>query len=190
MRDVEVVGLRARRRRRARRARRAPWSLRLRPRRGRRSRRRSSQPRPRCRRSCRRRSARTGRCASRVRRAGRRDRARTSPLLVDPDGEARGLEELDRPRHERVRDRALLDDVDLRLDDEAAVEAGQRRTQRERLDEHLHPPRRPPARQRRSGCPRRAARARPRRCAAPAPSWRDERPVDVREQELDHFMAR
>ena len=67
--------------------------------------------------------------------------------VVDPDGEARGLEDLDRPRHERGRDRVLLDDVHLRLDDEAAVEAGQRRTQREWLDEHLHPPRRPPARQ-------------------------------------------
>ena len=53
--------------------------------------------------------------------------------------------------------RALVDHLHLRLDDEAAVEAGQRRLQRERLDEHLHAPRRPSRSSRRSGCRRRAA---------------------------------
>ena len=67
---------------------------------------------------------------------------------VDPDREPEGLEQLDRRRDEVVGDRALLDHVEVGLDHETAVEPGERRTDRERLDEHLHPARRAPARHR------------------------------------------
>ena len=49
---------------------------------------------------------------------------------------------------ELVRDDALLDDVMVGLDDEPAVEGRDRRRERERLDEHRHPARRPAARHR------------------------------------------
>ncbi len=84
----------------------------------------------------------------------------------------------------------LLDDLHLRLDDEAAVEAGERRPKCERLDEHGHAARRPAARHgevdpRVVQVVNRLDRAFRERLVLS-----DERPVDVREQELDHFIAR
>ena len=114
------------------------------------------------------------------------DRAVLEPLL------ASWRELADRTGNDVVGNEVLLDDVEVRLDDEAAVEPRERRLDRERLDEHLHPPRRAPARDREVD-----ARLVERvdgvdRARGEGLVRAHERPVHVRQDELDlgHLSAR
>ncbi len=92
-------------------------------------------------------SARTAACATLGRRAGRPGRGRTSRRPGTTQTESSDdFEELDRRRDELVRDRVLFEHLQVGLDDEAAVEPGERRAESERLDEHRHAARRSPAR--------------------------------------------
>ena len=110
--------------------------------------------------------------------------------LIHPDAQRGRLEELDRRRDELLADDALLDHLHPGLDDETAVERRDRRPKRERLDEHRHAARRPPARHREVD-PRVVQLVhRLDRAIGEHLLLRDERAVDVREQQLDHFIAR
>jgi hypothetical protein len=109
---------------------------------------------------------------------------------VHPDVELEGLEQLEYRCDELVRDDSLLEHLHAGLDDEASVERGERRRERERLDEHRHALRGAAARHREADAGLvervdRLDRARGERLV-----HADECPVHVGEQEADHFVAR
>ncbi len=59
---------------------------------------------------------------------------------IDPDAEPEGFEQRDHGGNEVVADDLLLDHIQLRVDDEPAVERRERCPKSQRLDEHGHAP--------------------------------------------------
>ena len=109
---------------------------------------------------------------------------------IHPNGEPERLDELDGRRDEIATDDALLDDLEVGLDDEPAVEGRNRRREREGLDEHRHAARRPPARHGEvdSGVVERVHGGD--RARRQLLLFVDEGSVDVGEHEPDHFSDR
>jgi len=119
-------------------------------------------------------------------------RVEDEPLVppIHPRGQAEGLEEVERGSNEVLRDRALLEHLELRAHQEPAVERRDRCRERERLDEHRHPARGAAARHREQDSRFVQALYRLDRTRGQLLLLRDEGAVDVREDEPDHLSAR